>query len=1006
MDALDKVKEALTRKRELTLDRPRRSKSQDGTGRTPITEKPGLPQPELPSDPLDASAGLDPSLADINNLMDLTDQTNPFFAEMTQAGLSRDESKPQASRPQSALSQANSYDPDKLFSDPTIKATLNHPWGKFMLPRQLGIMLEKTKKIDMEEAKEFCREFNSATSVTREELELTINKKATDIAEEIYKKMVAADRLGEDRREKERAAARHFSPYLTQAGIKVPDYFSPVPTLLTENKVNVAYKAFPSKFLFNGKKAPNVEDFLEDCTRAQANLQLSRTEFEGIFIRCMSGEPQVATRTSFRLGHSIEQVYKVLTMSYNNLITPEEANAKLCNLKAPKTMTLPRLITTIQNLAGRATANYILQSEKDSFYNTTCIEALQRCLPEASQSIISNNMVRVTTDIGRRLNFLELTMVLYPHTKIINTDIERNGVAANHNGNLSIYVAGANHEDKDGKNNKNNNFKGKDSNSKPSKPTGSVNEISVKPADKPQPEQSNQQYKNNKGKQNYKKEDNKDYHIQNGSTNKKYCSACGQNNHSNSDGCKLLRDDLGRVIQQGATSGHCDPCHKKLGKQLLHPENLCPGRPAMMKLYRDKKVYPKGFYKKIYEDWLESQPDNHANQPTGRINMIQFAYNTGKASILAVDTTGLEFHDLTRKVYLTLDVARPNLPGEYHITGMYDTAADQTIISRSYFAAVFEIPCEEVDTHLEPSTMELVSYSGHKISVSGEITLLIKLTADGPHRPIKFIVVADTFSKITPLIIGMTAIRQLQLSLSFNEDEPESPPFVYTLFNPGQPLNSHYLSDLDRQTASHQHVYLQPGESKFIPMIIPHFFGIYPDMEVILSEDNLPNFYNKGIKIYPTKSELKLNEHNTLTGYVYVTNLTTDNIDDRLVVAYLESADIYDVKDVDYNFPHTQQVIHEIGLLSDHTSKPSKNTDSPPKEFGTVNRVQIDLTALPVYAYTQKTANVINIIQKTFPEQDGFIANPQAINNDVPEPNISLSDMRSSIEEVLEPAHE
>ncbi len=106
------------------------------------------------------------------------------------------------------------------------------------------------------------------------------------------------------------------------------------------------------------------------------------------------------------------------------------------------------------------------------------------------------------------------------------------------------------------------------------------------------------------------------------------------------------------------------------------------------------------------------------------------------------------------------------------------------------------------------------------------------------------------------------------------------------------------------------------------------------------------------------------------------------------------------------NFPHTQQVIHEIGLLSNHTSQPSKNTDPPPQEFGTVNRLQIDLTALPVYAYTQKTSNVINIIQKTFPEQDGFIANPQAINNDVPEPNISLSDMRSSIEEILEPAHE
>ncbi|MCP3664891.1 MAG: hypothetical protein GY696_20745, partial [Gammaproteobacteria bacterium] len=114
------------------------------------TEKSGLPQPELPTDPLDASTVLDPSLSDINNLMDLTDQTNPFFAEMTQAGLPRDESKPQASRPQSALSTATSYDPDNLFSDPTIKATLNRPWGKFMLPRKRGIMLEKRKKIDID----------------------------------------------------------------------------------------------------------------------------------------------------------------------------------------------------------------------------------------------------------------------------------------------------------------------------------------------------------------------------------------------------------------------------------------------------------------------------------------------------------------------------------------------------------------------------------------------------------------------------------------------------------------------------------------------------------------------------------------------------------------------------------------------------------------------------------------------------------------------------------------
>ncbi|MCP3663281.1 MAG: hypothetical protein GY696_12440 [Gammaproteobacteria bacterium] len=466
----------------------------------------------------------------------------------------------------------------------------------------------------------------------------------------------------------------------------------------------------------------------------------------------------------------------------------------------------------------------------------------------------------------------------------------------------------------------------------------------------------------------------------------------------------MLRDDFGRIIQQGATSGYCEPCYKKFGKQLLHPENLCPGRPAIMKLYREKKCYPSGIYKKAYEDWLANQPDNNSHHSSGRVNMIQLTHNTGKASILAVDTTGLEAHYLTRKVYLTLGVARTNLPGEYQITGLYDTAADQSLISSSYFAAIFDINADSVDKYLDPSTMELASYSGHKISVAGEVSLLIRLTADGPFRPIKFTVVSDVNTTITLLIIGMPAIRQLQLSLSFNDSETESPPFVYTQYKPGQPLNSAYLSDLDKQTASNQEVNLEPGESKFIQVHIPHFFGIYPDMETIFTEDNLSSQFNQGIKVYPTKSDLKLKAQNTLSGHVYVTNMTNELIKNGLVVAYFEPASLYNVKSVDYNFPKDQQVIHEVGVFRDHAYSTMDSTTTHQREFGTVSRVQLDLSSLPVYTYSQTSSNVINLIQKTFPEQDGYIVNPTAVNNDVPVPNISLSDMRSSIEDILEPA--
>ncbi len=507
MDAFDRLKSTLTRKRDPSADKPKRSKSKERAGVFISAEQVAIADIHQ-EDYTDATASLiDPentlspdlaAAATMQNLLDITDSTNLFLARADEYALPPEDSKDTQSRPQSSQSTAYGAN-DTMFTDPTIDATVSNPWGRFMLPRHLTDVMARTgkKTFDVEEAKTYCKEFNSTVTVTRADLEHTINKKATEIATELYEKMRNKDQFGEAARERKRAADRHFSPYLNQAGIKVPEYFSLTATLTTEVKTSSAFKAFPSKQLFTGKRGPSIDDFLEDCNTAQTNLRLSRTEFEGIFVRCMVGEPQTATRTAFRLGHTIEQVYKSLYMAYNNQITPDEANTKLANLRAPKNMTLLRLITTIQNLAGRATVNYVIQKEKDNVYNTICIEALKRSLPEASQGLLSTNQVRCTTDIGRSLDFLELSMILYPHTKAINTDIERNGVAATCNGSLSIYVAGSNQDDKDDKS-----YKGSFTN-KPNglknnnhKPNGTVNEVS---ASEPQ-NSTGQSYRNNRGK--------------------------------------------------------------------------------------------------------------------------------------------------------------------------------------------------------------------------------------------------------------------------------------------------------------------------------------------------------------------------------------------------------------------------------------------------------------------------------------------------------------------------
>ncbi|MCP3663116.1 MAG: hypothetical protein GY696_11580, partial [Gammaproteobacteria bacterium] len=287
------------------------------------------PENTLPSD-LAATATM-------QNLLDITDSTNPFLAGADEYASPPEDRRDTQSRPQSSQSTAYGAN-DTMFADPIIGATVHNPWGRFMFLRHINDVMAKTgkKTVDIEEAKTYCREFNTTVTVTRADLEHTINKKATEIATELYEKLRTKDQFGEAARERKRAADRHFSPYLNQAGIKVPEYFSPTATLTTEVKTSSAFKAFPSKQLFTGKRGPSIDDFLEDCNTAQTNLKLSRTEFAGIFVRCMVGEPQTATRTAFRLGHTIEQVYKSLHMAYNNQITPDEANTKLANLRAPK----------------------------------------------------------------------------------------------------------------------------------------------------------------------------------------------------------------------------------------------------------------------------------------------------------------------------------------------------------------------------------------------------------------------------------------------------------------------------------------------------------------------------------------------------------------------------------------------------------------------------------------------------------------------------------------------
>lgn len=359
------------------------------------------------------------------------------------------------------------------------------------------------------------------------------------------------------------------------------------------------------------------------------------------------------------------------------------------------------------------------------------------------------------------------------------------------------------------------------------------------------------------------------------------------------------------------------------------------------------------------------------------------------------------------KVYLSCLASLFHGSQDTNVTALYDTAADQNIMASSYFSSAFNITPDQLSSYLEESNLVLVSYSGHKIPVTGEITLLIQLTYKGIYRPLKFMIVPDDTQSITPMIIGMNGIHDLKLSLTYNQSESNHPPFLYTLFHPDRPLDSQYLTDYDLQICKSKTITLEPGQTKFIPMFIEHYYNVTSQTEVIISDDNIPTNQNIGVKLYPTKSVLTANEDGQLYGHVLAKNLTHQIIEQVRPTGYLEHAQTYEIKDFTYDFDPNSMFIHEVTVLQD--TDQYLNIQKQPnvgrnKHAGSINQIRLDPDTLPIYAQAQPKSHSINLIEKTFPEAEGYIPNPLAVNNDVPKPNISLSDLRSSIEDILDPA--
>ena len=136
MDAFDKLKSTLTRKRDPSADKPKRSKSKERAGVFISAEQVAIA--DIHQDEYtDAAASLiDPentlpsdlaATATMQDLLDIADSTNPFLGGADEHTSPPEDRRESQSRPQSSQSAAYGAN-DTMFNDPVIGATVYNPW--------------------------------------------------------------------------------------------------------------------------------------------------------------------------------------------------------------------------------------------------------------------------------------------------------------------------------------------------------------------------------------------------------------------------------------------------------------------------------------------------------------------------------------------------------------------------------------------------------------------------------------------------------------------------------------------------------------------------------------------------------------------------------------------------------------------------------------------------------------------------------------------------------------
>ena len=392
---------------------------------------------------------------------------------------------------------------------------------------------------------------------------------------------------------------------------------------------------FPRNKFSGSKKDQDygtIREFLEGMNRGQETCQLSEKDFKIALLQRCIGEAHRMVSRWITMNETVEGIYYSLYSLYANELQPNEANNMLLNYRPPRTFKLDKVEAEIDELARSASMMCRNPSDQLRMYNELGVMALRKCLPGTSSRYVEEVAARIAAAEGRPPLFNEVTEGLKNFMEAINADLKcppPGYQLAKPRKFLALTIKGSSNNDDE----QSGSYKQQRSyGSRPQKKThfkanmitaeageddlqAYVNKLrlSLAEAETHINALGSQKTYNNQGKkpfnngyQGQKKsfqgqsqnQSGRTYHNEDNrvSKGKKYCIMCGSNTHNPHENCYSLRDDRGKQIEGGLSTGPCSICKEKMKKDLYHNSAYCPLRPKALELYKKNIITPKGVF--------------------------------------------------------------------------------------------------------------------------------------------------------------------------------------------------------------------------------------------------------------------------------------------------------------------------------------------------------------------------------------------------------------------------